>query len=402
MASITTTTTTTHPAATNSHALSSHQLVTPSSSALHQLPIQISLVAATGTSSPPSPASNGPPAMNTSQPPSTQRPPNARQGILCNVLPTALFPKTVNWGKCIFNGAMVVLSITGVVFAVYQTLMSSWTARKDFRDDCFNQRVSGEYPILPVTFFARLTDTQQSFGNWSPTCDEVVVKGLDAPPQFPGLPLTKRGALQAHHALRAILLTSDDAKVPWLITCATLVITMYSRACRASVCQHTSRSKPPWYSKFRGLLAHLDPVKGLVLIIESVSLSATVLILYVRWRFPQTSSIPHYVAMTLLFATRLCANYLLLYLEWRYWTGKAGCKADVEDEMSRRTHHTLSRPRTSTALMSFIHGSLLHLGPLYIVDYCDEPSAAAVLVMTAATAIAVLGRSGGLGKRKWE
>jgi hypothetical protein len=142
----------TAPAATASHAaVCSSQPGTHPPPAPHQLAIQMLPLAGSGSNSLPPGTSNGSQARNTSQPQSTHRPPDARQCLVWNISPTAMLPKINNWSKCVFNGAMFILSIVAVVFAIYQTMVSAWTARKDFRDDCFNQRVSGPFAVKKLS-----------------------------------------------------------------------------------------------------------------------------------------------------------------------------------------------------------------------------------------------------------
>ncbi|KAJ9615183.1 hypothetical protein H2200_001257 [Cladophialophora chaetospira] len=69
---------------------------------------------------------------------------------------------------------MLALTVIGLAFTYISLSLSSWTAQKDFRDNCFNQ--------------------QQTFGWMTRACNETLSEQLQQPPHFSGFYRSKRSA----------------------------------------------------------------------------------------------------------------------------------------------------------------------------------------------------------------
>ena len=70
----------------------------------------------------------------------------AIQSVLSKFPAESNHKSLVQW---LFNLAILGLTVLGIAFAYIQLSLSSWTANKDFRDDCFNQKVRTYYRLSP-------------------------------------------------------------------------------------------------------------------------------------------------------------------------------------------------------------------------------------------------------------
>ncbi|KIW22676.1 uncharacterized protein PV07_10950 [Cladophialophora immunda] len=75
-------------------------------------------------------------------------------------------------GAWIYNMIMLALTAAGLAMVYVENSRGAWTAQKDFREDCFNQK--------------------QVFGNWSTTCHQTLSEDLSRPPLFTRSPLHRR------------------------------------------------------------------------------------------------------------------------------------------------------------------------------------------------------------------
>ncbi|OQV08915.1 hypothetical protein CLAIMM_13123 [Cladophialophora immunda] len=71
-----------------------------------------------------------------------------------------------------YNMIMLAIAAVGLAVVYVENSRGAWTAQKDFREDCFNQR--------------------QAFGNWSTTCHQTLSEDLSRPPLFTRSPLHRR------------------------------------------------------------------------------------------------------------------------------------------------------------------------------------------------------------------
>ncbi|OAL35951.1 hypothetical protein AYO20_04857 [Fonsecaea nubica] len=80
-----------------------------------------------------------------------------RKTRVCTLLPcgsTSIGTKK-SLAKWAFNLLVMASSILGLAYMYVDNSRAAWTARKDFREDCFNQRVSSMCPPNPNHFPTR-------------------------------------------------------------------------------------------------------------------------------------------------------------------------------------------------------------------------------------------------------